>query len=797
MAERPRSTPSSLSNLILFFLLSAAILLGHKLIVAHFLPPAPVARNDEGKKTEAAKSAQAKAQPKEAKTAKTAGKPEAEKPKAEVENPKPGAKPAAPLQVARQWVTLGSADENDPYRMLVTLSNQGAALARIELSSDRYRDLRDLSGYLGHVVMEDDGKVGGAPVQAVGEGTPAAKAGLKPGDRITAVDEREVRDAKGLDEAMTPTQPGQTVTLTVLRDGKARKVDVELIRRPLEVVRPERAKPEPFSTDPRPFDAIHPGNNSPLSILGTIEQVDDEKIPDDEDPLKPDLDQELKGVDLRRANWDIVKKETNQDQAVFRRTLPDRGLEITKTYRMTPIPQAELSNSTYRAYHLEVILQVKNLDGKAHLIAYRLDGPNGLPDEGAWYASKVSHESWGGAGMRDVLAKRAHTNVFERTTAQISDDAMLKDGKLKFDKESEWPFDYLDVDAQYFTVAMLPNADTAPEIGQAAALRAGEVDPQHKNLTNTSFRLVSKPRELKPGELFEDRYELYAGPKEPNLLAEYALGDVITYGWFGLVARPMTQTLHFFYYIVRNYGVAIILLTVLVRLCMFPLSRKQALGAQKMQELQPEIKSIQEKFKKDPEARMKAQQELFRKNNYNPLGGCLVLFIQLPIFIGLYRSLQVDVALRGAPLISHAVRWCSNLAAPDMLFDWSPFMPQFVLGWLGPYFNLLPLLTIGLFIAQQKMFMPPPADEQAAMQQKMMNFMMVFMGVLFFKVAAGLCIYFIASSLWGMAERKFLPKTAKASAEGGGSGGTSRFARLPRSPNRDGAPSRKKKNRKK
>ena len=83
---------------------------------------------------------------------------------------------------------------------------------------------------------------------------------------------------------------------------------------------------------------------------------------------------------------------------------------------------------------------------------------------------------------------------------------------------------------------------------------------------------------------------------------------------------------------------------------------------------------------------------------------------------------------------------------------------------LGPYFNLLPLLTIVLFIVQQKMFMPPAADEQAAMQQKMMKYMMIFMGVMFFKVASGLCIYFIASSLWGLAERRFLPKAAPVAA---------------------------------
>jgi YidC/Oxa1 family membrane protein insertase len=134
------------------------------------------------------------------------------------------------------------------------------------------------------------------------------------------------------------------------------------------------------------------------------------------------------------------------------------------------------------------------------------------------------------------------------------------------------------------------------------------------------------------------------------------------------------------------------------------------------------------------------------------------------VFLGLYRALMVSIELRDAPLITNSIRWCSNLAAPDMLYNWSWFMPPFVstgmngIFSLGPYFNLLPILTIVLFIGQQKIMMPPAVDEQAAMQQKIMQYMMIFMGLMFFKVASGLCIYFIASSLWGLAERKFLPK---------------------------------------
>ncbi|HEX3725761.1 MAG TPA: hypothetical protein VHV08_05935, partial [Pirellulales bacterium] len=92
--------------------------------------------------------------------------------------------------------------------------------------------------------------------------------------------------------------------------------------------------------------------------------------------------------------------------------------------------------------------------------------------------------------------------------------------------------------------------------------------------------------------------------------------------------------------------------------------------------------------------------------------------------------------------------------------------PGFVISYLGPYLNLFPLCTIGLFIWQQKMFMPPPADEQAALQQKMMQYMMIFMGILFFKVPSGLCVYFIASSIWGIIERKMLGKKTSSAPAG-------------------------------
>jgi YidC/Oxa1 family membrane protein insertase len=403
-------------------------------------------------------------------------------------------------------------------------------------------------------------------------------------------------------------------------------------------------------------------------------------------------------------------------------------------------------------------------------VGYQLDGPTGLPIEGWWYANKVSQGSmFSAAGLRDVI-----THFEGGRTTQITPSELV-DPNFK----AQWPdvsLNYVAVDAQYFAAALIPQNERPTDtlFSSVKATRVGAIPPDRANLKllNVSFQLRSNTIELAPRQKTDpQRFQVFAGPKRPGLLAHYeapgttaSLSELVYYGWFGFVARPMLAVLHAFYRVVGNYGIAIIMLTVLVRGCMFPLSRKQALGAQKMQQLQPEMKRINEKYKNDPQKKTKATQDLFREHNYNPVGGCLLMFVQLPIFVGLYRSLMVDVELRQAPLISESIRWASNMAAPDMLWNWSGIMPDFVshgTGFfgLGPYLNVLPIITVALFIWQQKMFMPPPADEQAALQQKMMQYMTIFMCIMFYKVASGLCLYFIASSIWGIAERKLLPKT--------------------------------------
>ena len=203
---------------------------------------------------------------------------------------------------------------------------------------------------------------------------------------------------------------------------------------------------------------------------------------------------------------------------------------------------------------------------------------------------------------------------------------------------------------------------------------------------------------------------------------------------------------------------------------MFPVSRKQAMTSLRMQQLAPEMKKLQEKYKDDRQSLAAAQMEMYRKHGVNPFGTCWLLLLQMPIFMGLYYSLQESIHFRLAGLTSW---WMPNLSAPDMLLWWTTRIPCISepswYGWLcylGPYLNILPVLAVSLMLVQQKWTMPPPTDDQSAQQQKMMKYMMIFMGLMFYKVASGLCIYFIASSLWGFAERQFLPKKKLATAGG-------------------------------
>jgi YidC/Oxa1 family membrane protein insertase len=746
-------------NFVLFLSLSALVLMLNQLWVAsHQPPPQPAAKQEAAAEPGKDAAKKADGEPSKDKAEGESGdkgpKQEAPAENAAAEKPAPEAEAPVPAE----YVTLGSIDEASGYRMLVTLTNQGAAVRRIELANPRFLDLQDRSGYLGHLELVADGK-NGMLVQAVGAGTPAAQAGLQKGDRLLeagAEGTTAIASEEDLGKALGKTKPGDEATLVIERGGARQTLVATLGRRPLEVIRPE-AENVLMRTK-----RIPDGFKAPPSFLFTFQEVDKKKIEADAESLP--------GVDLHEANWRIVPNANGEPAAesvTFERRVPKYGMVVTKRYRLAKASDQPVAQGGMPAYDLTMEISVRNEGKDQHDVAYRLDGPNGLPIEGWWYAQKVNR---GGTGIRDVVGEE-----FNGKGTQERGPVYILKGTAE-DIEGEG-LAYIGVDAQYFCVALIPKTDTLESwIPRAAPIITGTKpdDPKAEaRYANTSCRLFTKTFTIKPGDELTHAYTVFAGPKRPELLASYkaaddpaySLHDFIYYGWFGPIAQLMLGILHFFHAIVRNYGIAIIGLTVLVRGCMFPVSRRQAKSMAKMQELKPEMERIKEKYKGDQTKQAQAMQQLYRKHNVNPIGGCLPALIQLPVFVGLYRGLAVDVELRGSPLFSQSIHWCSNLAAPDMLLDWSSFMPKPVVGYLGPYLNVLPMVTVALYLWQQTLFTPPPANEQAEMQQKMMKYMMVFFGFLFYRVPSGLCLYFIASSLWGIAERKLIPPATATIAE--------------------------------
>lgn len=337
---------------------------------------------------------------------------------------------------------------------------------------------------------------------------------------------------------------------------------------------------------------------------------------------------------------------------------------------------------------------------------------------------------------------------------------------------SNRPLKFVGVNVLYFAGLVIPQQDQSKDRFIASATPMVVTRESTESHSDISVELKTTLIAIPAGERVTHTYALFAGPKRPELLEPLEAMDLLDYGRIlGGIAKGMLWLLGMFRGIGLPYWLCVICLTIVVRGALFPLSKKQAISARKMKDLQPKLTELKKKLGDDKEKMARAQMELFAKNGVNPLAGCLPLIMQLPIFIGLYTALSVSIELRLAPFL-----WIENLAAPDALFPFGFKVP--LVGW--DTFNLLPLLTICLFVVQQKMFMPPPVDEQQAMQYKMMNYMMIFFGFLFYKMPAGLCVYFIASSSWGMAERKILDRyksdDAPANGDpgkggGGGSGG--------------------------
>ncbi|MEI7816731.1 MAG: membrane protein insertase YidC [Desulfuromonadales bacterium] len=258
-----------------------------------------------------------------------------------------------------------------------------------------------------------------------------------------------------------------------------------------------------------------------------------------------------------------------------------------------------------------------------------------------------------------------------------------------------------------------------------------------KNSAGFFESIVSSPQfTINPGQSSSVTHRLFVGPKDIDVLKDQgnSLEQSLDLGWFTVIAKPLLYSLKFFYNYVGNYGIAIIIITIILKAFFFPLTHKSYKSMKGMQKIQPEMTKLREKYKDDRDAMNKAVMELYREHKVNPMGGCLPMVVQIPVFFALYKSLMFSIELRHAPFFF----WVTDLADKD------------------PYYVTPVIMGITMFV-QQKMT-PSNMDP---MQQKMMLALPVVFTFMFLSFPSGLVLYWLVNNVLTIGQQMYINKLVK------------------------------------
>lgn len=288
---------------------------------------------------------------------------------------------------------------------------------------------------------------------------------------------------------------------------------------------------------------------------------------------------------------------------------------------------------------------------------------------------------------------------------------------------------------KYFMAGIAPGTDSAEKV---------EIKKQGELVLNS---FISPYAELSPNQANNLQYILYFGPRDLDILevVGHRLDEAIDFGWFTVIAVPLREVLNFFYGFVKNYGVAIILLTIIIKMLFWPLTHKSYASMKEMQKIQPEIQKLRDKYKNNKEKMNQEVMALYKEKRVNPFGGCLPMIIQIPVFFALYKVLMIDFALRQAPF----ALWINDLSVADTLFT----------DLLGLPFTLGPLpLVMGFTMFLQQKMTPSTMDPQQAKIFMMMPVIFTFM---FLNFPAGLVLYWLVNNLLTILQQYFIHRKFK------------------------------------
>ena len=292
---------------------------------------------------------------------------------------------------------------------------------------------------------------------------------------------------------------------------------------------------------------------------------------------------------------------------------------------------------------------------------------------------------------------------------------------------------WLGVEDQYFISAAVPMTTVRNGFFRAGTyLSEPQRNVQSERKLSPYFGVALPPTNLQPNLLVESEFKMYYGPKEDEELMKFGHNLVVSHDMtLEVLAGPLLDLLRMIYGYVGNYGVAIIILTIIVRLVLFPLTYKGMKSMKRMQQLSPRMKKLQAKYKNNKEKLNKEMMGLYRKNRVNPLGGCLPMLLQLPVFFALYSSLSSAVELRHAPFML----WISDLSQPDGL-------------------GITPLLMGASMYFQQKL--TPQTAMMDSTQAKVMQMLPFIFTIFTFTFPSGLTLYWVTSNILSIAQQQII-----------------------------------------
>ena len=387
----------------------------------------------------------------------------------------------------------------------------------------------------------------------------------------------------------------------------------------------------------------------------------------------------------------------------------DQGIRLIKMYTFTP-----------GSYLISVSQTVKNLSGQP----VSIDG----------YYQLVRRELTSDEMKEKGIEDRTHFGPAFYTSAEKFTKLSFKD-ILKNSQRAQ-PEEITPVNVSEGWIAMTQQFFVSAWIPDASNKATFDIYARSLGKERYSTGLIIPFGEIKPGQQATEKLSLYVGPQAQDKLEAVAPGFdlVVDYGWFTIIASPLFWALSFIHGFVQNWGVAIIILTLIIKLIFFPLTAASQKSMARMKEVSPKIKQLQELYKDDRERLNKEMMALYQTEKINPLGGCLPIIIQIPVFIALYWVLLSSVEIRHAPF----ALWITDLSARD------------------PYFILPLLLGVSSFL-QTRMNPPPPDPIQA----KVVTFLPIIFTAMFMFFPAGLVLYWLVSNLVSIGQQWYINRRVR------------------------------------